>query len=155
MSKLVGVRVEGKHGDGRMLVRSIIAAKSIRNSAREIDGEKDKDKDKDGYNDKEEEGTKSIGIRPGMIMEIAAPPGGGKTSMCVDLAIEARRGESGAEVLLVGESGRYCRGGGEERKRYDMIADLLASSRCRHGRKSQRSEAEYGSRVHGQILQLR
>jgi hypothetical protein len=45
------------------------------------------------------------GVRPGDIIEIASPPGGGKTAMSIQVALNARMEEdTDVEVLLVGKS---------------------------------------------------
>lgn len=44
------------------------------------------------------------GIRPGYLMEIASPPGGGKSCLAVNVALNARmEQEDDVEVLIVGE----------------------------------------------------
>lgn len=47
------------------------------------------------------------GVKQGMVLEVASPPGGGKSSLVVGVAVRARLdGDGEIEVLLVGESVR-------------------------------------------------
>jgi RecA/RadA recombinase len=55
-----------------------------------------------------------VGLQPGMIVEIASPPGGGKSSVIMSLVMNARVGVEGNvaedEVLVIGKCQRITSG---------------------------------------------
>lgn len=53
-----------------------------------------------------EKGKTKVGVCPGMVLEVASPPGGGKTSLVKGLVVRARLEGGGVEVLVIGECGR-------------------------------------------------
>ena len=83
-----------------------------------------------------------MGMQPGMIVEIASPPGGGKSSLIMSVLMSARMNGEGEvtedEVLVIGMCDRWAAGLG-------VHALTSVVTRHRHGRVNDPLEVHIGS----------
>ena len=86
-----------------------------------------------------------MGMQPGMIVEIASPPGGGKSSLIMSVLMSARMNGEGEvtedEVLVIGMCDRWAAGSGPHRL-------MLAMTGHRRRRVNDPLEIQIGGQSH-------